>query len=78
MLDRLRAFLPDAHAMLMDRHTLMDNRPLWSIEETPYMAPLTRLTPEELALYDDLRFDRLARGVRLEQERVPLRLPDDT
>jgi hypothetical protein len=29
------------------------------------MAPLTRLTPDELALYDDLRFDRLGRGVRL-------------
>lgn len=76
MLDRLRALLPDARAMLMDRQTLVDHRPLWSFEETPHMAPLTRLTPEELALYDDLRFDRLDRGVRLEQERVPLRRLD--
>jgi hypothetical protein len=65
MLDRLRAFLPDARAMLMDRQTLLDHRPLWSFEEIPHMAPLTRLTPDELALYDDLRFDRLGRGVRL-------------
>jgi hypothetical protein len=30
------------------------------------------LTLEEKALYDDLRFDRLGRGVRLEQERISL------
>lgn len=70
MLDRLRAFLPGARSMLMDRQSLLDHRPLWSFEVTPHMAPLTRLTPDELALYDDLRFDRLGRGVRLEQERI--------
>lgn len=31
---------------------------------------LTRLTAEESAVYDDLRSDRLAPRLRLEQERV--------
>lgn len=70
MLDRLRAFLPDARSILMDRQTLLDHRPLWTFEETPHIAALTRLSPDEQALYDNLRFDRLGRGVRLEQERV--------
>ena len=35
-------------------------------------ATLDRLTPEEAALYADLRYDRLGRSVRLEQERIPL------
>ncbi len=77
ILDRLRAFLPDARSMLMDRQTLLDHRSLWTFEETPHIAPLTHLTPDEQALYDDLRFDRLDRGVRLEQERVPLQRLDD-
>lgn len=71
MIDRLRAFLPDARSMLMDRQTLLDHRSLWTYEEMPHVAPLSRLADVEGALYDDLRFDRLGRGVRLEQERIP-------
>jgi len=33
-------------------------------------AELSRLTTAELLLYDDLRLDRLATGLRLEQERI--------
>ncbi|MBU2583530.1 MAG: DUF2220 domain-containing protein, partial [Alphaproteobacteria bacterium] len=39
----------------------------------PTIAPLDHLTPTEASLYDDLRYDRLGRAVRLEQERIPLR-----
>ena len=70
MLDRLRARLPRARSLLMDRATLLAHRPLWTTEDAPHIGPLDRLTPEEAALYADLRYDRLARAVRLEQERI--------
>ena len=71
MLDRLRQAFPDALSLLMDRNTLVANKALWGIEDAPHVAPLTRLTTAEAAVFDDLRFDRLGRGVRLEQERIP-------
>lgn len=71
ILDRLRAFLPEARSLLMDRATLLAHPSLWSFEDTPLTNALPRLKPDEAALYDDLRFDRLGRGVRLEQERIP-------
>ena len=70
MLNRLRASLPRARSLLMDRTTLLAHRPLWTTEEAPHLATLDRLTPEEAALHSDLRHDRLARAVRLEQERI--------
>jgi hypothetical protein len=71
MLDRMREAFPDALSLLMDRSTLVANKALWGIEDAPHIAPLTRLTTAEAAVFDDLRFDRLGRGVRLEQERIP-------
>jgi hypothetical protein len=70
MLERLRASLPRARSLLMDRTTLLAHRPLWTTEEAPHIATLDRLTPEEAKLYADLRYDRLGRSVRLEQERI--------
>src|SRR5262249_18317132 len=70
MLDRLRASLPRTRSLLMDRATLEAHRPLWTTEEAPHVAPLDRLASEEAALYADLRYDRLGRSVRLEQERI--------
>jgi len=70
MLDRLRATLPQARSLLMDRETLMAHRALWVREASAQRAPLGRLTAAELALFEDLRDDRLGEGVRLEQERV--------
>ena len=72
MLARLRASLPGVRSLLMDRETLLSHRPMWTIEEAPHIANLDRLTPSEAALYADLRFDRLSRSVRLEQERMLL------
>jgi hypothetical protein len=71
MLDRFRAAFPNAKSFLMDRDTLIGNQDQWTHEATRHVASLHRLTPAEAALFDDLRFDRLARGVRLEQERIP-------
>lgn len=72
MLDRLRASLPGARSLLMDRETVLSHRPMWTTEEAPHIASLDRLTLSEAALHADLRFDRFARSVRLEQERISL------
>jgi len=70
MLDRLRSDFPRAGSLLMDAETLAGHRQHWSIDESPYVGGLTRLTKSEMAVYDDLRFDRLGQRVRLEQERI--------
>lgn len=70
ILDRLRAFLPQTRSVLMDRETLLAHRDRWGIEGRPATSNLTRLTPAEAALYDDLISDRLGDRVRLEQERI--------
>jgi hypothetical protein len=74
ILDRLRTVFPQASSLLMDRETLLQHRALWVTESNPYNADLTRLTRPELALYDELRYNRLGPQVRLEQERIPFSL----
>ena len=74
ILDRLRAIFPQASSLLMDRETLLQHRDLWVTESNPCNADLTRLTPPELALYDELRYNRLGPQIRLEQERIPFSL----
>jgi hypothetical protein len=54
----------------MNRATLMDHHMLWGREEAPTNRELTRLDPAEHELYDDLRNNRLAEALRLEQEQV--------
>ncbi len=54
----------------MDRATLMAHRERWFDEERPTKAALSRLMPEEQALYHDLVTDALGQRVRLEQERI--------
>jgi hypothetical protein len=71
ILDQLRAHHPHARSFLMDRETLLAHRPQWTIEPQPTMRELPRLTAEERALYDELRWLRLGdQSVRLEQERI--------
>jgi hypothetical protein len=72
ILDRLRGAIPNVRSFLMDRETLLSHRPLWTQEpeDKRHLAPLHRLTPDERALFDDLRGDRLGDRVRLEQERI--------
>lgn len=72
MLSRLRSHFPQVRSFLMDRHTLERFRPLW-VEEPPakrFTGELTHLTPDEQALFHDLRDNSLGENVRLEQERV--------
>ncbi|MCF8080586.1 MAG: hypothetical protein K9K88_15005 [Desulfobacterales bacterium] len=70
ILDQLRTHVPTVSSFLMDKETLMRHRPFWGIEPRPESRELPRLTPEESQLYDDLRFDRLGKRLRLEQERI--------
>ncbi|VBA54340.1 Wadjet anti-phage system protein JetD domain-containing protein [Mycobacterium attenuatum] len=70
ILDRLRAWLPQARSVLMDRETLLAHRDCWVTEDRPATSVLTRLTPDEQDLYSDLVADGLGERVRLEQERI--------
>jgi hypothetical protein len=70
ILDRLRAWLPQARSLLMDRETLLAHRDRWGTEDRPARSALTRLTAEEGDLYAELVGDGLGERVRLEQERI--------
>jgi hypothetical protein len=70
IIDQLRARFPKVRSLLMDRETLMAHRELWGREERPADRELPRLSTVESVLYDDLRRDRIAPALRLEQERV--------
>jgi hypothetical protein len=70
ILDRLRAWLPAARSVLMDRETLLAHRDRWVTEDRPTRSALTRLTSREQDVYTELVEDRLAERVRLEQERI--------
>jgi hypothetical protein len=71
ILDQLRAHHPHAQSFLMDRHTLLSHRPQWTVEPQPTLRSLTRLSSDERALYDELRWLRLSeQPIRLEQERI--------
>lgn len=70
ILDQLRGHFPSARSLLMDRATLLEHRALWGGEDSPTTRELNRLQPEESALYDELRCNRFAPSLRLEQERI--------
>jgi len=70
ILDQLRIPLPHVASFLMDRTTLDTFRDLWGDEPQPLRRDLPRLTPEEQTLYEDLRHNRIAPNLRLEQERI--------
>lgn len=71
ILDQLRAHHPHTKSFLMDRATLLAHSPQWTAEPQPTLRDLPRLSAEEGALYDDLRWLRLApHALRLEQERI--------
>lgn len=70
ILDQLRAAHPHVTSVLMDRATLLEHRDAWGAEPSPVRAELTRLTPEESALYVSLAGGEFGEGVRLEQELI--------
>jgi hypothetical protein len=70
ILDQLRGLFDHVESFLMDRATLLAFESQWGEEDKPTLRDLPRLTPEERALYDDLRDNRLRRNLRLEQEKI--------
>lgn len=70
ILDQLRSAHPHVASVLMDRATLLEHQDAWGAEPSPARAELTRLTPEESALYRSLADGEFGAGVRLEQELV--------
>jgi hypothetical protein len=70
ILDRLRQRFPHTRSLLMDRPTLLAHENQWVQENTPLVAHLAHLRPEEAELYRDLVEQTFGRSVRLEQERV--------
>ena len=70
ILDQLRGHFPQVASFLMDQETLLAHRLHWGEEPEPARQDLLRLTTQEEAVYDELRFDRLQSRLRLEQERV--------
>jgi hypothetical protein len=70
ILNQFRKFFPHSISFLMDRHTLLEHRPLWGIEVRPETANLARLNTEESALFDQLRQNHWGERIRLEQERI--------
>lgn len=70
ILDQLRSKFPAAHSLLMDRTTLLEHQDFWGSEDSPTTRELAHLQSDESALYDDLRFNRIAPALRLEQEHI--------
>lgn len=70
ILDQFRAIMPHCRSFLMDRPILTDHAFSWGSEPKPFTGDLNNLTEEELSVYDDLRFNRIRKNLRLEQEFV--------
>lgn len=70
ILNQLRGYFPHVKSFMMDRATLEAHASAWGVEDKPLLADLLRLTPDECALYDDLRDNCIRLSLRLEQEYV--------
>jgi len=70
ILDQLRSRFDNVESFLMDRATLFAFESQWGKEEKQILRDLQRLTGEEMALFDDLRDNRIRGNLRLEQERI--------
>jgi hypothetical protein len=70
ILDQLRSRFGHVESILMDRATLLAFKAHWGMEDKQELRDLSRLSPDERALYDDLRDNRISRNLRLEQEKI--------
>lgn len=70
ILNQLRGQFAHVVSFLMDRETRNAHTAIWGVEDKPSLVDLPRLTADERALYDDLRSNRIRKGLRLEQEQI--------
>ena len=70
ILNQLRGQFAHVVSFLMDRETLNAHTAIWGVEDKPSLVDLPRLTADERTLYDDLRDNRIRKGLRLEQEQI--------
>lgn len=70
ILNGVRAGIPHAESLAMDRATLLAHEDRWGSESAPTSARVPQLTPSEAGLYRDLGEDTCGPRVRLEQERL--------
>lgn len=70
MLDQIRAYFPQTRSLLMDRNTLLEHQDQWGSEKSPTARELPRLNAAEATLYNDVKNNRLAEALRLEQEKI--------
>ncbi|WP_027484592.1 Wadjet anti-phage system protein JetD domain-containing protein [Rhodanobacter sp. OR87] len=70
ILDQLRSRFDHVSSLLMDRTTLDAHEVHWGEEHAQVLHDLPRLSPDERALFDDLRDNRIRESLRLEQERI--------
>ncbi len=68
ILNQFRTKFPSVKSFLMDRETLMDHRSHWGVEKNQTTAELPNLSRKETLLYDELRYNKIQEGLRLEQE----------
>jgi len=73
ILSSFRSIQPNVQSVLMDKETLYRFSYLCVEEPTPTTVDLPNLTPQELEVYNELRFGKF-QGLRLEQERIPIEL----
>lgn len=77
ILHQLRGHFSHVASFLMDRSTLEAHSAFWGHEDKPQRADLSRLTSEEIELYNDLRDQRIRDSLRLEQEHIGFHWLDD-
>lgn len=70
ILNQLRMHLPETKSVLMDKETLLKHLAFWEQENQPESKDLHHLTPIEQQLYNELRDNRIAHHLRLEQEKI--------
>jgi hypothetical protein len=68
ILNQFREYFPQARSFLMDRDTLMFHEGHWGEEKKQSTADLSNLHRPEASLYDDLRYNKIGKNLRLEQE----------
>jgi len=71
ILSSFRSIQPNVQSFLMDKKILNHLKYLCVEEPTPTTVNLSNLTPDELEVYDMLRFGEF-KGLHLEQERIPI------